>query len=143
MRSRHRRRAGLPCGARGILRCARPGAARSKLAARVNVMTLHINGALVLAGVGNMGLALLSGWLERGLDPARVIVQDPAPPLRAKELLERHAIVAHAFLASLPEPPAVLVLAVKPQIVDEVVPPLARLAGSNSVVLSIAAGRTI
>jgi len=106
-------------------------------------MTLHINGALVLAGVGNMGLALLSGWLERGLDPARVIVQDPAPPPRAKALLARHAIVAHASLASLPEPPAVLVLAVKPQIVDEVVPPLARLADSNSVVLSIAAGRTI
>ena len=50
-------------------------------------MSIKLNGPLLLAGAGNMGFALLSGWLERGLDPARVIVQDPAPPPRVKELL--------------------------------------------------------
>ena len=51
-------------------------------------MTLKIDGTLLLAGAGNMGYALLAGWLERGLDPARILVQDPAPPPRAKALLE-------------------------------------------------------
>jgi len=106
-------------------------------------MTLALDGSLLLAGAGNMGQALLAGWLERGLDPARVIVQDPSPPPSAKALLGRHGIAAHAAVAALPEPPAVLMMAVKPQVMDEVFPPLARLAGPHTVVLSIAAGRAI
>jgi pyrroline-5-carboxylate reductase len=70
-------------------------------------------------------------------------VQDPVVPSSATALLERHRIAAQAAIASLPEPPAVMVLAVKPQVLDEVLPPLARLAGLSTVVLSIAAGRTI
>lgn len=106
-------------------------------------MTLKIDGTLLLAGAGNMGAALLAGWLEQGLDAKRILVQDPAPPPRAKELLGRHGIAARATVGALPEPPAVIVVAVKPQAMDEVFPPLARLAGKNTVVLSIAAGRTI
>jgi pyrroline-5-carboxylate reductase len=106
-------------------------------------MTLEIDGTLLLAGAGNMGAALLASWLERGLDPARIIVQDPDPPPRARELLGKHGIAAQATIASLPEPPAAIVVAVKPQVMDEVFPPLARLAGKATVVLSIAAGRTI
>jgi pyrroline-5-carboxylate reductase len=106
-------------------------------------MTLNGDGILFLAGVGNMGQALLGGWLARGLDPRRVIVQDPAPPAEGRALLARHDITAHASVRTLPEPPAVIVLAVKPQVMDEVLPPLAPLASSNTAVLSIAAGRTI
>ena len=106
-------------------------------------MTLKIDGTLLLAGAGNMGAALLAGWLERGLDPAHILVQDPAPPPPAKALLDRHGIAAQAVVGALTEPPAVIVVAVKPQVMDEVFPPLARLAGKSTVVLSIAAGRTI
>jgi pyrroline-5-carboxylate reductase len=106
-------------------------------------MALEINGLLLLAGAGNMGYALLSGWLERGLDPARIVVQDPSPPPRAKELLRARGIDTRASVDSLPEPPAVLVMAVKPQAMDEVFPPLARLVGEETVVLSVAAGRTL
>ena len=106
-------------------------------------MALEINGPLLLAGAGNMGYALLSGWLERGLDPARIIVQDPAPPPRAKELLREHGIEARAKVGALREPPAVLVVAVKPQVMDEVFPPLAQLTREKTVTLSIAAGRTL
>jgi pyrroline-5-carboxylate reductase len=106
-------------------------------------MTLEIDGTLVLAGAGNMGAAMLGGWLEQGLDPKRILVQDPAPPPRAKELLAKHGIAAQATIASLPTPPAVIVAAVKPQVMDEVFPPLAKVAGKKTVVLSIAAGRTI
>jgi pyrroline-5-carboxylate reductase len=106
-------------------------------------MALEIDGTLLLAGAGNMGSAMLAGWLEQGLAPAQIIVQDPAPPPRAKELLARHGVQARATVAPLPHPPAVIVVAVKPQVMDEVFPPLARLAGKGTVVLSIAAGRTI
>jgi pyrroline-5-carboxylate reductase len=106
-------------------------------------MTLKLDGPLLLAGAGNMGFALLSGWLERGLDPARIIVQDPAPPARVKQQLDAHGIKAQAEARSLPEPPAVILVAVKPQVMDEVLPPLGQLARKSTVVLSVAAGRRI
>ena len=106
-------------------------------------MILKIDGTLLLAGAGNMGSALLAGWLQEGLAPAQIIVQDPGPPPRASELLAKHGLVARAAITSLPEPPAVIVTAVKPQVMDEVLPHLAKLAGKATVVLSIDAGRTI
>jgi pyrroline-5-carboxylate reductase len=106
-------------------------------------MALNIDGTLLLAGAGNMGSAMLAGWLERGLAPAQIIVQDPAPPPRAREMLAKHGLAAQAATAPLPQPPAVIVVAVKPQVMDEVFPPLAKLAGKGTVVVSIAAGRTI
>ncbi len=106
-------------------------------------MTLPLDGDLVLAGAGNMGGAMLAGWLAGGIDTARVVVQDPAPPPPIKALLEKHGITAHATMPARPAPPAVLLMAVKPQIMDDVFPPLARIAGPQTVVLSIAAGKTI
>ena len=106
-------------------------------------MSIKLNGPLLLAGAGNMGFALLSGWLERGLDPARVIVQDPAPPPRIKQTLEGLGIEVRGEVVSLSEPPAVILVAVKPQVMDQAFPPLAQLAGKNTVVLSVAAGRPI
>jgi pyrroline-5-carboxylate reductase len=106
-------------------------------------MTLKIDGSLLLAGAGNMGAALLAGWLERGLEPKRVLIQDPSPPPATRKLLTRYGLTASASLPPLPAPPAVIVLAVKPQIMDEVFPALARQAGAGTVTLSIAAGRTL
>jgi pyrroline-5-carboxylate reductase len=106
-------------------------------------MTLHLNGPLLLAGAGNMGYALLSGWLEGGLDPARIVVQEPAPQPAIRHALEARGIPVHAEVAAMPEPPAVLVVAVKPQVMDQVLPRLAPLVGRGTVVVSIAAGRQI
>jgi pyrroline-5-carboxylate reductase len=98
---------------------------------------------VLLAGAGNMGLAMLAGWLDRGLDPKRIVVQDPAPPARAKELVLEHGIDLRPVIGSLREPPTVLVIAVKPQAMDQVFPPLAQLARKDTLVLSVAAGRRI
>jgi pyrroline-5-carboxylate reductase len=106
-------------------------------------MALDINGSLLLAGAGNMGYALLAGWLEGGLDPARIVVQEPSPQPHIRQALEAEGISLHAKVASLPEPPAVLLVAVKPQVMDQVLPQLARLVGRGTVVVSIAAGRQI
>ena len=106
-------------------------------------MTLRIDGTLLLAGAGNMGHAMLAGWLERGLDPKQIVVQDPSPPQRAKELIQKHGIDLRAVVGSLREPPAVVVVAVKPQSMDQAFPPLAQLSRQSTIVLSVAAGRRI
>jgi pyrroline-5-carboxylate reductase len=104
-------------------------------------MTLHLDGPLLLAGAGNMGYALLCGWLEGGLDPARVIVQEPAPQARVQDELNARNIRVEGRIATLPQAPAVMLLAVKPQTMDEVLPPLAKLVDRSTLVISIAAGR--
>ena len=106
-------------------------------------MTLELDGPLLLAGAGKMGGAMLAGWLERGLAPSQVVVQDPAPPAEVARLLAAHGIAVHAGIAALDRPPAVIVAAVKPQAMEAVLPGLARLAGPRTLVLSIAAGKTI
>ena len=106
-------------------------------------MSLMLEGPLLLAGAGKMGGAMLAGWLESGLASSQVLVQDPGPPPEIADLLSRHAIVNSATLPESSDKPAVLVLAVKPQVMDEVLPTLSVHVGPETVVLSIAAGRTI
>ncbi|MGI8725149.1 MAG: pyrroline-5-carboxylate reductase [Methyloceanibacter sp.] len=103
-------------------------------------MTLRLAGPLLLVGAGKMGGALLEGWLRQGLDPADVIVSDPAPQPDIVALLERHGIKVGA---ALPASPSVILIAVKPQLVDAILPPLAPLVGEDTLVLSIAAGRSL
>lgn len=106
-------------------------------------MTLQLDGPLLLAGAGNMGGAMLAGWLEQGLSPAQILVQDPGPPPAVAALLQKAGIRPSASITGLDSPPAVILVAVKPQAMDAVFPALAKLAGPQTVVLSIAAGRTI
>ena len=105
-------------------------------------MTISLGGPLLLVGAGKMGGALLAGWLERGLAPAGILVRDPEPAADVAALVRAHDIVLGAA-PELPEPPAAVVLAVKPQIMDDVLPPLLPLIVGDTVVLSIAAGRTM
>jgi pyrroline-5-carboxylate reductase len=106
-------------------------------------MPLHLDGPLLLAGAGNMGYAMLAGWLKAGLDPARIVVQEPAPQPNIRQALESRGIPIHGQVAALPELPMALVIAVKPQVVDQVLPQLARHVGTKTVLISIAAGRRI
>ncbi|MDX2290425.1 MAG: pyrroline-5-carboxylate reductase [Hyphomicrobiaceae bacterium] len=106
-------------------------------------MSLQLDGPLLVAGAGRMGGAMLAGLIARGLAPAQIIVQDPAPPPDVAAFLARHGIAATPTVAALPTPPSVILAAVKPQVMDAVFPALARLAGPDTLTLSIAAGRTI
>jgi pyrroline-5-carboxylate reductase len=106
-------------------------------------MSLKFDGSVVLAGAGKMGGALLAGWLERGLDPAGVIIQEPNLSGPALELAKAHGIKSVASLGPMSPPPAVIVVAVKPQTMEEVFPALAKITGPGTVVVSIAAGKTI
>ncbi len=106
-------------------------------------MSLGIDGPVVLAGAGKMGAALMQGWLARGLAPSSIIVQDPALSAEAAEQIRKSGIRAEAAIAHLVTAPSVIVVAVKPQAMDHVLPALCKLAGPKTVLLSIAAGRSI
>lgn len=96
---------------------------------------------LVLVGAGNMGGALLQGWLDAGLNPNAVVVIDPSPNADAT------AMLAAAGIEPLDKPPSgvarVLVVAVKPQVIASVLPGLRGLVGTETTVVSIAAGTPV
>ena len=89
---------------------------------------------LVLVGCGRMGGAMLKGWLDRGLDPGAVTVIDPNIGAEWQDRGLR-------LNADPPADPAVLVIAVKPQMMGDVLPTLTAIRGAT--ILSVAAGTTI
>jgi pyrroline-5-carboxylate reductase len=110
----------------------------------LDAILAETDGPILLAGAGKMGGAMLAGWLEAGLDPARVIVQDPSPSPFVDELCAKFGVSASGQVpAPFAEPPIAIVAAVKPQVMAEVFPSLAARAKPHTLTLSIAAGRTI
>jgi pyrroline-5-carboxylate reductase len=99
------------------------------------------SGTLVLVGAGKMGSALLEGWLRLGLAGRNVAVIEPTPSPDLS-VLETSGLVLNPDLRTLREP-AVIVLAVKPQIAVEAIAPLRALVGAATLVISIMAGRTL
>lgn len=100
------------------------------------------DGPILLIGAGRMGGALLKGWLEKGIAPSRIFLQEPAPGDELVKLAANEGITI-GNPPSMPKPPALMLLAVKPQLMDAVLAEAAALAGPDTVVLSIAAGRSI
>ncbi len=75
---------------------------------------------------------MLRGWLDAGLDPSTVTVIDPGLP----DLPEGVTVVAAA-----PEGvPEMMMIAVKPQLLDVVAPAIVPHIGSHTLLLSILAG---
>jgi pyrroline-5-carboxylate reductase len=95
---------------------------------------------LVLVGCGNMGFAMLEGWLGSGkLMPGEVLVVEPNEALR--ERAARKGVGIASTAADIPDDaePSLVIFAVKPQVMRDVVPPYLRFAESATFV-SIAAG---
>jgi pyrroline-5-carboxylate reductase len=86
-----------------------------------------------------MGGALLAGWLDQGTRPDDLMVVDPHYDAVAGPTGIRSFSSADALPGEFS--PEVVLLAVKPQVMDEVLPPYARF--TKAVFLSIAAGRTM
>ena len=99
---------------------------------------------LLLAGCGKMGGALLEGWLEQGIFPQNVTVIDPNTEITDR-LHSDYGVVTASFPSHIPPDaaPAVVMLAVKPQAMDDVLVHYVRFVAQGSVFLSIAAGKTI
>ncbi len=99
---------------------------------------------IILVGCGNMGEALLAGWLDQGVGAQTVCVIEP-DPARASQVRERYGVRCLTDPAGLQDgaAPDAVVLAVKPQMLDAIAPAYSRFAAAGTVVLSIAAGRTL
>ncbi|RCS24663.1 pyrroline-5-carboxylate reductase [Phyllobacterium salinisoli] len=95
---------------------------------------------VILVGCGNMGFAMLKGWIDSdALRPGDVHVVEPADGLRERAAkLGVHAVAESSSLAPDLKPRMVLV-AVKPQVMTQVIPTYARFAGATTFV-SVAAG---
>ena len=91
---------------------------------------------VLLVGCGRMGSALWRGWQAQGLSPS--VVVDPTPA----DLAPPHVKVGDAGQVPAGFRPAIIVLAVKPQMAERVLPAILPFT-DDTVVLSIMAGRTI
>ena len=99
-------------------------------------------GPIVLIGAGNMGGALLTGWLKNGVSGSSVIVVDPNPSEPMRKMIA-DAGASHVIGVPADVTAGVLFIAVKPQLMDAVLPALKAAVGEDTVVVSIAAGKTL
>lgn len=83
-----------------------------------------------------MGSAMLEGWLSDGLPASSVWVIDPHP----SEWVQNQNVHINT---ALPSAPAVVIVAVKPQMMGDALPTLAALGNSDTLFISIAAGTQI
>ncbi len=99
--------------------------------------------AVLLVGGGKMGAALISGWRKRELPGNNITVVEP-DQVQREDLSGHHDVTAVDDPEELPGDyvPGVVVLAVKPQLLDEVLPEYQAYVEKGAVFLSIAAGRT-
>lgn len=95
--------------------------------------------SLLLVGCGNMGGALLERWKQSSA-ASRIDIIDPTHRQKNES-----AICWHANLESLPVDyaPQVIILAVKPQQLAEILPSYKIRFGSAPLYISIAAGKTL
>lgn len=104
---------------------------------------LKPTGPIIWIGAGKMGGAILTGALARGLDAVSVRIQDPGPPPEVVTSLVAHGLSAEPRLAPTDRPASLLLIAVKPQVMSDVLPTLRPLMGPDTLALSIAAGKPV
>lgn len=102
-------------------------------------MSTNTHFSILLIGCGKMGGAMLNGWLTQGTAPDSVMIVDP----NAAGLPAGVNVIQGA--ADLPAGTTadVVVMAVKPQVMPDVLPDYTGLVRPETVFLSIAAGRTL
>lgn len=99
-----------------------------------------MNRGILLVGCGKMGSALLAGWLRQGIAATDIVIVEPNP---VPDLPAGIRQVGSADAISADFSPALVMLAVKPQVMDAVAPAYAGYANQGACILSIAAGKTI
>lgn len=85
---------------------------------------------------------MLQGWLAKGLSAELTKVVDPGEPAEMKALADTYGFSLVASADGL-EVADIVVIAVKPQMMDAVLPGLMHLVGKDTLALSVAAGTPI
>ena len=125
---------GVPVRAVGRQDADRGDRRRADRNARRSVIDGLPAGPIWLIGCGNMAGAMLHRWLAAGLDPARVTVvrRSERPVAAGVRVLTAPPVD--------PGHPAIVLLGVKPQMLDQVAPWLAPLLAEGTILVSILAG---
>jgi len=101
------------------------------------------DGPILLVGCGKMGHSMLSGWTDRGMDPNRVHIVEPNEDVAS--LLSKKGVKVFNQNCEIPSQfvPTIIIFAVKPQVMELVVPNYSHFKSESTVFLSIAAGKKI
>lgn len=99
---------------------------------------------LILAGCGNMGYAMLTGWLNSGkLAPAETFVVEPNAELRARAAALGSRVASEVGGIPVDADPEVVVVAVKPQVIRDVTAGYRRFGNGRTTFVSVAAGTPV
>jgi pyrroline-5-carboxylate reductase len=102
----------------------------------------HLPTSLILVGAGKMGGAMLEGWIRTGVPGDAVTVIDPNASPVLVSMCEQHGIALNPSLSTL-SPPEVIVLGIKPQMLDSAAATVSQIIGPETLLISILAGKTI
>lgn len=98
---------------------------------------------IAFIGAGNMASSIIGGLIEQGMSASQLRAADPFPE-SLQRLRDATGIVTHTDNNAAIEGANVVILAVKPQVMAEVLADIsATVARQNTLVISIAAGITI
>jgi pyrroline-5-carboxylate reductase len=101
---------------------------------------MKIEGTIGFVGTGNMGEALIRGLLKAGVaEPGQIVGSDPRRD-RAAELGERYAIRTTHDNVEVARQADILILAIKPQVMERVLEEIGSEIHAHALVISIAAG---
>ncbi len=98
--------------------------------------------SIALVGAGHMGGAMLQGWLDDGFSPGRITIIDPSPNEAATRIIAQYQL-RHEVSPPQGLKADVVLVALKPQIMDAALASIVPLLGPDSVVVSVAAGKTL
>ncbi len=87
-----------------------------------------------------MGSAMLDGWLAMGIPGQDLTVVDPAPSAELAANCRTHGVHLNPKQLARPD---IVILAVKPQVLDSVVPTLEPIVTAATLLVSVVAGKTM
>ncbi|MCF6343704.1 MAG: pyrroline-5-carboxylate reductase [Devosiaceae bacterium] len=93
---------------------------------------------VTLIGAGKMGMAMAKGWLKNGLKAESLTLVDPNPHIDVVRFVSKNNIALVPFCEQ--SDIGILVLAIKPQIMADVLLSLKDLISQETLILSIATG---
>jgi pyrroline-5-carboxylate reductase len=96
---------------------------------------------LLIFGAGKMGGAMLDGALKAGWPATMITVIDPHPSEALRALALQEGFVLNPAAAN--GPASLVLLAIKPQMLDSAAPALAPHVSAGTVLVSILAGKSI
>lgn len=98
-------------------------------------------GRILLLGGGNMGGAMVRGWVENGVSGEDILVVDPSPGAALQALIASGALRWEEAVPR--ESFDVVLVAVKPQVMAEALASLKPALTPETLLISVAAGKTL